>query len=88
MTSRIFNPLCKQLDAAQRIEQARKLVREIVDQLPALKLWSDTAGQFVEDMAAKLAVERNPVVTEKQLNWLVRLGEKFGSDACQQARRR
>jgi hypothetical protein len=84
----MFNPLCKQLDAVQRIQEARKLVREIVDQLPALKLWSDSAGKFVEDMAAKLAVERDPVVTEKQLNWLVRLGEKFGSDTCQQARRR
>ena len=60
-----------------RVIEARPIVAALARELNTIELRNQKAGTFIEQMARSLAVEQDPLVTEKQLEWLRNLAEQF-----------
>lgn len=79
--ARIFSPIGPVASSASRQEEARQLVRFLVDHLDHLARVYPKGAEFVEEMAERLATQPHYTVSPKQLEWIRGIAERNGGDA-------
>lgn len=78
--ARVIDPVQTPIRTASRIEEARPIVRGLAEKLERIERSQPRAAEFIEQMAMTLAVDTDPLVTEKQLEWLRKLALDYIGD--------
>lgn len=78
--ARVLDPAQTAVRTASRIEEARPIVRALTRELERIEVRQPQAAKFIEDMATRLAVDPDPIMTEKQIEWLRNLAMHYVGD--------
>ncbi len=78
--ARVLDPVQTAVRTASRIEEARPIVRALTKELELIEVRQPQAAKFIEDMATRLAVDPDPIMTEKQIEWLRNLSTQYVGD--------
>ncbi len=71
-----ISPVGAALNTASRVSKALPIIKELAPLAGKIRHSYPKGAEFIEDIATRLATEKDPYVTEKQLEFLRGLAER------------